>query len=641
MSTDARDLRERDDPAIPAYHSVLDSIDTGYCEIEVLFDDGGKPVDYVFLAVNPSFEQQTGLQDAVGRRMRDLAPAHEEHWFEIYGRVAVSGQPTRFQNEARALGRWYEVFASRLGGEDSRRVAVLFTDITDGVGAERRLQASEERYRLLFESTQDGILILDACTLRILDANPCMCELLEYSREELNGMEVGDTGLFQESRQLERFIEELRDLRFTRHDDLSLVNRSGKTVEIEITCNIYRAEDHEYIQCNIRNISGRKRLERQIREQANDLAESGRRKDEFLAMLSHELRNPLAPVFSALQLMEEEGYVSETQREAGGIIRRQMRHLSRIVNDLLEISRITTGRIALRTRRVDLNQVVVNAVERLRPNFESRRQVLHLNLMNAPVWLEADAARLEQVVGNLLHNASKYNRPRGNIWAAVEVGGDHARVRVRDDGVGIEPELLPSVFELFTQWDRSLGRTKGGMGIGLALVRNLVELHGGYVEAFSGGSKQGSEFIVWLPLAPAAAQRGPSASADDSRPSAGMLKVLVVDDHKDTARMSMMLLRSWGHHVRVANTGLEALEQARDFHPQVVLLDIGLPDLDGYEVARRIRNDPDLQAARLVAITGYGQASDRATALEAGYDQHMVKPVEPADLKKALAGLRH
>ncbi|MDN5871885.1 MAG: PAS domain S-box protein, partial [Nitrococcus sp.] len=388
------------------------------------------------------------------------------------------------------------------------------------------------------------------------------------------------------------------------------------------------------------DITERKRLEWQIQEQTEELAAADRRKDEFLAMLSHELRNPLAPMLNALQLIGQEQGERARQHEAYSIIERQVRHMARLVEDLLDVSRITTGRIRLRIERLDANSVIDHAVERLRPAIDRRGQQLSISPPTSePVWLDADRDRLEQVVGNLLDNASKYSDLGGHIALSIERGDGQAIIRVRDDGDGMATDTLAHIFELFTQANQSLGRSQGGLGIGLALVKSLVELHGGRIEAHSDGLGQGSEFIVRLPLA-ASQTRPPDTTAtrDTATGSNARLRILIVDDNADAAKMASMLLRTWGHEVCVADDGAGALREAAEFHPQVILLDIGLPDMDGYEVARLIRKELQLKDMRIVAVTGYAQDSDRQRARQAGFDHHLTKPVEPSALKALLVG---
>ena len=386
-----------------------------------------------------------------------------------------------------------------------------------------------------------------------------------------------------------------------------------------------------------RDVTERSRFEMQMREQAAKLSELHRRKDEFLAMLSHELRSPLAPIANAVQLLGlQRGSESLIQQQARGVIERQMGQLQHLVDDLLEVSRITTGRVQLRREPVAVSGIVEVAVETVRPLIEQRRHELTISLPPEPIWLHADAARLEQVVANLLTNAAKYTAEGGHVWLTVQQEGDECVLRVRDTGVGITPALLPCIFDLFTQAERSLDRSQGGLGIGLALVKQLTKLHGGKVEA-SSVLGQGSEFVVRLPVVSTGTAQPPSPVTETSQPTTRPLRVLVVDDNVDTVSSFSMLLTASGHDVRPAHDGPTAVQAALDYRPDVVFLDIGLPGLNGYEVAKRIRQHPVLKNVVLVASTGYGQDSDRQTSLEAGFNHHLVKPAEVAEILQILA----
>jgi signal transduction histidine kinase/DNA-binding response OmpR family regulator len=368
----------------------------------------------------------------------------------------------------------------------------------------------------------------------------------------------------------------------------------------------------------------------------HDIQEGDRRKSEFLAMLGHELRNPLAPIRSAVEVLRRQGLDHPGLRTARDMIDRQVQLMVRLVDDLLDVARITRGKIQLRKEPVEMAAVAARAVETSRPLIDERRHALTVSVPDEPLWVAGDAARLAQVIANLLNNAAKYTEPGGRIELAVGRDGDCAVVRVRDTGVGLPPETLSSVFDLFTQVDRSLDRAQGGLGIGLTLVRRLVELHGGRVEAHSAGAGQGSEFIVTLPCLTDAPQ--PAAEPPPARVEAGgPRRVLVVDDNVDGAESLATLLKLLGHEVHVAHDGPAALRATADVRPEVVFLDIGLPGMDGYEVARRLRR-PGRNEALLVALTGYGQDEDRRRSREAGFDHHLVKPVDPAVLEELLAG---
>jgi signal transduction histidine kinase/CheY-like chemotaxis protein len=376
----------------------------------------------------------------------------------------------------------------------------------------------------------------------------------------------------------------------------------------------------------------------ELRRRSDELLAADRRKDQFLAMLAHELRNPLAPIRNAVELMRQVESDDPAFQPSREMVERQVKHLARLVDDLLDVSRLTQGSIRLRKEMVDLGAVVERAVDATHSLIEGRSHTLSLSLPEPPLRLEADAARLEQVVANLLDNSAKYTMPGGHIWLSVERQGEEALIRVRDNGIGVPPDVLGRVFEPFVQSDGSLARSEGGLGIGLTLVRSLTEMHGGTVEAHSPGLGQGSEFVVHLPVRAAAALPEPPPPRETSPfTPARPVRVLVVEDNLDAAESLATLLRLWGHEVRVVHDGLDALDEARAYRPEVVLLDIGLPGLDGYQVAERLRSEVGLDHALLVAMTGYGQPEDRRRSREAGIHHHFVKPVEPFVLRNLLA----
>jgi PAS domain S-box-containing protein len=379
------------------------------------------------------------------------------------------------------------------------------------------------------------------------------------------------------------------------------------------------------------DITERKRAEEVLRE-------ADRRKDEFLAMLGHELRNPLGPVRNAAHILRRRCAGDPEVEQTAEMMGRQVDHMVRLVDDLLDVSRISRGKIDLRKQPVDLGAAGARAAEGARALLGARQHRLEVTVPAEPVRVEADPDRLEQVVANLLTNAAKYTQPGGHIRLTVAREGGQAVVRVRDNGIGIRPEMLPRVFDLFQQADRIPGRVSEGLGLGLTLVRRLVEMHGGSVEAHSDGPGRGSEFIVRLPLLSAAQNPAAGAAPEASPAAGGPLRILVVDDNVDGAKSLALLLRlEGGHEVRVAHDGPAALELARDFHPDVVFLDIGLPKgMDGYEVARRLRQQPGLGEALLVALTGFGQEEDRRRSLAAGFHAHLVKPVNPDLLREIL-----
>ncbi len=368
---------------------------------------------------------------------------------------------------------------------------------------------------------------------------------------------------------------------------------------------------------------------------AIELADADRRKNEFLAMLAHELRNPLAPISNALHIMRLTGGGSATVQTASAMIERQIGQMVRLVDDLLDVSRISRGNIELRTGRVDLGTAVAHAVEAARSFCDALEHELTVTLPAQPLYLNADPTRLAQVIGNLLNNACKFTDRGGRIALVVERDGDAAVIRVRDNGIGIAAEQLPVIFELFAQIDASLARSRGGLGIGLTLVKRLVELHGGTVQVYSAGINQGSEFVVRLPLLlDVPDQRLPEPLRVDA---AQRRRILVVDDNRDAASSLADLLELTGHETRIAHDGLEAVKMAESFGPDVVLLDIGLPKLNGFEAARMIRQQPWGKQMMLVALTGWGKDEDRRMSSEAGFDAHLVKPADPLALTQLLA----
>jgi PAS domain S-box-containing protein len=378
----------------------------------------------------------------------------------------------------------------------------------------------------------------------------------------------------------------------------------------------------------------RKQAEQALQQHARELAEAAEHKDEFLAVLAHELRNPLAPIRNALHVLELRGSQQPAREWAQDVLERQVGHLTRMVNDLLDVSRITRGKVVLKRERIDLVRLVRAAVEDQRGALERGGLMVELSLPPQSLWVLGDATRLAQVVDNLLNNAGKFTRPGGRVL--IEVGGDgrQARVTVRDSGMGIAPELLPRIFQTMTQADRSLDRTGGGLGLGLSLVKGLVEMHDGRVKASSAGLDRGAEFSFWLPLVRNLADA--AGVPDRMSPARKPLRILMVEDNRDGAETLRALLQMAGHEVVLACTGPAGVEMARQFQPDVVLCDIGLPGMDGYAVGRALRRDPLTSGARLIVLSGYGQEEDRRKSREAGFDLHLTKPVDPMELQQLL-----
>jgi PAS domain S-box-containing protein len=504
MEASAERLRESEE----RYRTLFETMDEGFCVIEVLFDPTGRPVDYRFLEANPAFETHSGLVGAVGKTMRELVADHESHWFDLYGRVALTGEPARLESEAKALGRWFDVYATRSGGAGSRRVAVLFKDITV-----------------------------------------------------------------------------------------------------------------------------RKRADDRLRQLAADLSEADRRKSEFLATLAHELRNPLAPLSNGLQVMRLAPDDAKAVGKARDMMERQLSHMTHLVGDLLDIARINGGKVDLKKERVELHGIVANAVETSLPLIEAGGHELVIDIPEEALLLDADPNRLAQVLGNLLNNAAKYTAPGGRIALSAALEGEEVLVCVTDNGVGIPAESLSCVFDMFAQVGRNMDRAQGGLGIGLTLVRRLIELHGGTVTARSAGVGQGSTFAVRLPVVgkDAGAPRSAAHAASTGITIATVTKsfrVLVVDDNTDAAESLSDLLQLGGHITRVASDGDQAIRMAQEFLPHLVFLDIGIPGKNGYEVARTLRSTPGMEQVMLAALTGWGAEEDRVRSRDAGFDHHLTKPAE-------------
>ncbi len=528
---------------------------------------------------------------------------------------------------------------------ETRGAILVFRDISERRRSERALHNSEVRYRRLFQTAKDGILILDATTGKIIDANAFMSALIGVEPHDLIGKELFELGMFGDVEANKAAFQELQRARYLRQEHLPLKNTRGQRVEVEFIANVYLEGDVLVAQCNIRDISQRVAMEKRIEQQAAELSDNSRRKDEFLAMLSHELRNPLAPIRTAVHLLRLQAGLSETplQRQAREIIERQVGNLTKLIGDLLEVSRVINGRVRLDILSIDLKQVVRHGIDTVLPLIQRHRHTLTVNLGDEDFCVNADATRLEEVFINILTNAAKYTPDTGTIEIVCERVPDEnsVAVRVRDNGVGIEPALLPHIFDLFSQAQRSLDRSQGGLGIGLSLAHTLVGLHGGSIEVFSpppgATTLRGSEFVVKLPLvAERLSPLSPSVVTAPAGPKGG-LRVLIIDDNVDLATILSTMLRASGHEVFIAHDGAKGQAALSRHRPDVCIIDIGLPIIDGYELARRVRADGANAAVRLIAMSGYGRDSDILLAKQAGFERHLLKPIEFGDLERILS----
>jgi PAS domain S-box-containing protein len=741
------------------YRDVFYAFEQGFCVFEVLLDDAGRPVDYRFLEVNHAFERMTGLTSPVGKTALELVPDLEAHWIEAYGHVALTGESAHFIQGSTAMGRWFDVHASRIGRPEHRLVALLFQDITaqriaqdERQRAEDALRASEHRFRtfadtapaMLWVTEADGACSYlsrgwheytgqteaqglgygwldavhpaerDSARRAFADANASRTPFeLQHRlrRADQTYRWVIDAGRprFGPDGSFDGYVGSVIDIhdRKLAEDRLDLAVNSGRVglwycdlpfdvlvwntqvkehfglppdavVTIDTFFERIHPEDREPTRLAIETAiaeqspydsqyrtvgpDGRTRWIRAIGRARYDdgrpvrfdgitvdvtelvaLRESAeaanRAKDEFLAMLGHELRNPLAPILTALQLLKLRG-IDAAERERA-IIERQVKHLVGLVDDLLDISRITRGRIELRREHVDLADVVARAVELASPLLEQQRHQLTVGVPRGLI-VNGDPVRLAQVIANLLTNAAKYTEAEGTVAVEAERHADHALLRVSDTGVGIDEAMLPRVFDLFVQEPQTLARSHGGLGLGLAIVRSLVDLHGGTVSAFSRGKGAGSAFTIRLPLETpvenASIADGPAPLQVVDRSASGT-RVLVVDDNVDAATLLGTLLGAFGYDIRVVHDGPSALAEARAFQPQIALIDLGLPVMDGFELAQRILQHPHPEPTRLVALTGYGQERDRQASARAGFSAHLVKPVDLEELQTVLESL--
>jgi PAS domain S-box-containing protein len=603
--------------------------------------------DYAIFMLDPTglvVTWNTGAEHIKGYR---AAEAIGKHFSLFYPAEDVaSGKPERELEIAAAEGRleengwrvrkdgsrfWANVVVTALHNEAGELIgfAKVIRDMTERRAGEDALRESEERMRSVVNHVIDGIITIDERGL-VESFNPAAEKTFGYPAEQVVGRNVNmlmpephhsrhDGYITNYSRtQKPKIIGIGREVEGLRSD--------GSIFPMELAVSEFSLAGRRYFTGIVRDITERKRLERELHRRVAELDETGHRKDEFLAMLAHELRNPLAAITTAVQLSTMSS-VQDQINSGMEVINRQVKHLTRLIDDLLDVSRITRGKVQLRKERIDAFPVINGALEAIRPLIKQRNHELVVSLRPG-LRLDADPTRLEQILVNLLTNAAKYTESGGTIWFTAGHGGNDIVIKVRDTGIGIPPEKLPQMFELFAQGDRSLARSEGGLGIGLTLVRSLAEMHGGSVTATSEGPGKGSEFIVRLPAVATCAEVIPRLPAKTSQAIAHRARILVVDDNVDMVRALVRLLELLGHDVQTAYDGPTAIETARVHRPEFVLLDLGLPGMDGYQVATRLRQEQGSQDAVIIAVTGYGQEDDRGRSREAGFDHHLVKPID-------------
>jgi PAS domain S-box-containing protein len=558
--------------------------------------------------------------------------AFEQHYFNaMYERIKSS-----FTGYYEGIGRWFEVNAAPA----AEGVSVFFRDVSAQKAAEQereRLVLESERQRRIYEtaldSTPDFVYVFDL-EHRALYANAALMKV--WGVDDVRGKQWMDLGYEQWHADLhDREIDQVIDTRAPIRGEIPFTGTNGRRIYDYIFAPVLDATGEVVaVAGTTRDITERQAAEQAIRDQAARLTEADRAKDEFLATLAHELRNPLAPLRNSIELLKRPAPGAEPER-LNDVMERQVNQLVRLVDDLLELSRINSAKVSLRIGRVALSTVVRDAIDATRPVLDAAGHTLSVVLPGDPVFLEGDETRLAQILVNLLNNAAKYTGDGGRIDLRAQREDGFAVIRLRDNGVGIAPSSLPSIFEMFNRGERAGNRSQAGLGIGLALSRQLAELHGGTLEASSPGLGLGSEFTLRIPLAEV--QQAEVAAPTPSDMDLRVQRVLVCDDNADAGDTLAALLRLLGAEVRIARDGIEALAVLEEYAPTVAILDIGMPGMNGYEVARTIRTRMPDVGIKLVALTGWAQDADRKRALDAGFDHHMVKPPNIGALQALLA----
>ena len=612
----ARDAEQAARAQAEDWQSTFDAI----TDAVALLDEHG-----VVVRCNKAFATlfKKPFSEVVGRRIESSAKAGEE--------TTIAGQWFRVAEDP--------VFDAH--GAVCGAVRIL-ANITEAKRAHEELRASEQRFRLLVSSVRESAIIMLDPQGKVTSWNEGAERIYGYAPSEIVG---GHYAQFFTGDDL-RVDTPTTDLQAATlgargQEEGWRVRKDGARFWAESTTTAVR-DDMGALRgfAHVtRDVTERKRLHEELTHRAAALADADRRKDEFLAMLAHELRNPLGVIQTSLHLLETTAAAEDPGAKHRGTIGRQVRHLSRLVDDLLDVSRITRGLIELKKEPIDVVHAMQRIVEQMRPVIDARRHALELVTPDEAVVVHADALRFEQIVVNLISNAVKFMDPGGRLRVACAKEELYATIRVQDEGMGISAAVLPRIFDLFMQADETLARTPGGLGIGLTIVKSLVERHGGNVAAYSDGLGRGAEFVVRLPLVEGAVAPRPKRDERDAQSATRRRRVLVVEDNIDAREALESLLEFWGHDVTTAPDGETGLQKALQLQPDVMLVDIGLPGLDGYEVARKIRTAPGCADVYLVAMTGYGRPEDREAALGAGFNVHLVKPVEADEVSRLLNDL--
>jgi PAS domain S-box-containing protein len=593
------------------------------------------------IEVNDAFLRATGYSrdEVIGRSIPELAvwadPSQRERGLaELRAGRSIRAVEARFRTKA---GQEIVAVANAdVVTIDGRRcVLTALVDITDRVRAESALRESERRFAQLFHANPLPMTIVSLSTQRHLDVNEAAARHSGYTRDEMIGRTKSELGFWVAPDQRDALLHELLSTGRVRDFEVVFRTRSREERQLLTNSEVITYEGEPAVLSVSVDITERKHVEAQHEARREEAESHTRAKDEFLAMLSHELRNPLGTITTALAVLNRL-VTGDDLRRVTDMIGRQTARLTRLVDDLLDVARVTSGQVELRRENLDLRELVAQCVRTLANAGRTRQH--HVVVEGESVPVHGDPARLAQVVDNLLDNALKYTAPGGHIRLSVSrVQGD-ALLRVLDTGEGIRAELRERVFERFVQEPQALDRARGGLGLGLALVKQLVDLHGGSVAVTSAGPGRGSEFTVRVPATLSPSRRGDAAASAAPIGETRRRRVLIVEDNEDAREGLRMLLTHFGHDVETSEDAPSGLEKLRTFRPDVALIDIGLPGVDGYALARMVRETPDAQMTRLIALTGYGQDEDRQKALASGFDAHLTKPIDPTMLERVLAG---
>jgi PAS domain S-box-containing protein len=645
MAGTAIDITERKNTADALYrsqeryHTLFESIDEGFCILEMLFDESNIPYDYRFLEANSVFEEQTGLQQAIGKTARELVPDLENHWFEIYGQVALTGESIRFENHSDAMNRWFEAYACRTGSLENRQVAIIFKDISDRKRVEQALQASEERSRNILESVTDAFFALDR-DWRFIYLNRQAEELLERAPGDLLGKVMW---------------KEFPGLAGSEFEPV--YHRTVNEQSAASVISFYPDHNRWYelrtypsptgITAYFKDITDLKRIEQEREEllqrekTAREAAETANRiKDEFLAILSHELRAPLNPIMGWAQLLQIRTFDKAKTAEAHAIIERSARVQAQLIDDLLDIAKILRGKLTMELANVNLAIVVKAALDTVRPAVLAKSIILDIESPDVG-QLSGDAGRLQQVVWNLLSNAVKFTPNHGKINVRLQRNGNEAEIVVSDTGKGIDPNFLPHIFESFRQEDASITRKYGGLGLGLSIVRTLVEAHGGTIYAESKGENLGAIFTVRLPLLETQPEAEQPYHTARHELHLARVRVLVVDDDLDNRELLTVVLEQYGAEVMSVASATEALACLETFAPDILVSDIGMPEVDGYAFLQTIRSLPIEKGAQIpaIALSSYTRDQDVKRAFDCGFQKHVSKPMNLDHLIQAIVAL--